>query len=358
MTTSPARRPSAGTSTWGVTSGYDLERSSVIYKTTILPDGTGLDAFSVAAELPSGEEAGTLHGHLGIGLFIFGLTRDEGPAPSLLARFAEPLADGSLVIGERFADGYRYGGVGTTTPASVAVSVGRFVYLAARTQKPFLPVELVRIDPSVLNGSAPAWAPDVATSNNSSVYHAVLRDDGLVGIFTLDGKLNEQSATKVASGTIELGSANYGIASTKFFAGTEIVTEEGTATISTDGVAELDSFTSITPTLTLTRGADDDACVTAATIKALPAPEPIDLVTLPLLCFDRERVDEVGVDRGRDTRADRTYLQGKRNQIIDFQEGSATYTAQVLRVDWVADSPSESSELWQGTALVTLKVLT
>ncbi len=331
-----------------IVSGNGLEQRTTIYKTTILPDGTGLGAFSVAAELPSGERARYLHGHLGISLFLLGDNRGS----DLLARMAVPEADGSLVIGESFAAGFGFDGI-TLPNLQSALSVGRFVYAAVRDGGE---AALVRIDPSIINGSAPAWALDVETGDNNASAVAVIRRAEGAAIVTSGGSLWEQSATKVASGTIELGSINYGLASSKFYAGNELVVEEGSAAFSGTG-AQFDSFTSINPTLTLTRGADADACVTAATIKALPAPESVDLVQVPLLLFDRPTSYKTGTAESRDTRDDMEYLRSKRNQIVEFQEGDAIFNAQVLGVDWIADRPSENDRMHQGTALVTMKVL-
>ena len=333
-----------------IASGSGLDYQTTIYRTTILPDGTQLGALSVAAVLPSGEYVTACHGHLGISLFIIGIERRAGDR--LVLRMAVPEADGSLVIGERFADDD--GPSGTSVGGgTLAVSLGRFVYITSRDENSNQ--FLIRVDPSILNGSAPAWATDVRSGSNAAGSAVIMRD-GVPALLTSSLELWEQSTTKVASGSIEFGEINYGLASSKFYAGNELVVEEGGAVLSDTG-AQFDSFTSINPTLTLTRGADPDACVTAVTIKALPAPESVDLVQVPLLLFDRPTSYKTGTAESRDTRDDMEYLRSKRNQIVELQEGDATFNAQVLGVDWIADRPSENDRMYQGTALVTMKVL-
>ena len=111
----------------------------------------------------------------------------------------------------------------------------------------------------------------------------------------------------------------------------------------------------LTPTVS-----GDDMTVQYPILQALPAPTPLDRVTIPLLLHREISTRAGGQTVYVDPAVELAYLRGLRDDggLIDFQDGAmSTSSAQVIGVTFQPLERDRDGAHWQGTAVVTLKVL-
>jgi hypothetical protein len=335
--------------------GYAGDKS-LIYRSSIKEDGTGLDVAVPAAELPDGEVARSITGYLGY--MVIGT--DKG------VRFAVADNDGGLTLGSL---------IRTTSPVLCAEGQDRFVWFGL-TNYDSTSTGLGRLD--LQNFAAdltPAWASDLMGTAQGDVQSVVTylgdRWFTVAGI----GAFAEQD-TSVASGELVTGRITYGIPDDKTVVNAEIIhdplpsTAEVTLSLSTDGAAaavlgtsELDgSAVSTRDTFSVQeRGTYHEVTVTlvgAVTVRRLtlfaePNPERTVLFTVPLLLFHSVDVD--GTQTAVDVLTERTYLQGLADsgEIINYVESGFQMTVKVQDFAWRPHNRAERG--WSGTFIARLK---
>lgn len=172
---------------------------SLIYKTTLTADASGLGDCSVAAQLPYGEIVSSIDSYLG---YIF-IGTNKG------VRMATTDGSGNLSLG-------------SVIPTSGAVNDftgdGRFVWFTY-TNYDGTSSGLGRLDLSVSTGTnTPAFATDLMYTNTGAVQSVVTFDAKRVFSINAVGVVYENTASLVASGTIEGGTWRWGIPDRKFVA--------------------------------------------------------------------------------------------------------------------------------------------
>lgn len=177
--------------------GYSGDKS-LIYRTAVKQDGTGLDAPTVAAELPDGEVITSLYGYLGRFICIgtnkgFRLSVVNGSGElSLGARIDTPQ---SVLCFEGQGQFIWYGLTGFT---STETGLGR------------LSTEFF-VDPSTLQ---PAYASDIMATGTGAILSVVTF--GGRRVFTISGDgLYYENDNCVTSGYFTTGKISYGIAENK-----------------------------------------------------------------------------------------------------------------------------------------------
>lgn len=335
-----------------------------IYRTTIKTDGTALDVPTIAAEIPEGEAVGTLFGYLG--LVVVGL--------GVGLRLGIVGADGDLTLGSPFLNdtsselGYINN---ASTSCNKYLAEGRFVYVPYHltTSGPVASNGCLRLDLSIINDSfVPAFAADLAPDGGSQEFFMhVVDHNGIKQFVTRDGEIWEEHATEYASSAVlSMGEVSFGTRENKLFLDPVEAASDGTVThrlTTPDGTHHTDTnVTTPEPTVTwlMTLTADTstaDMTLQYPILRALPAPTAIDQVSVPLLLHGRV-TDRKGQANYVDTDEQLTYLKGLRDgALIDFQNGGASETAQVIGVDWYASDRDLDGDQWEGTAVVRLKVL-
>lgn len=183
-------------------SGYaypGLDRS-VVYKTAVKPDGTGLDVPTVAATLPDGEIVETMCGYLG-----YVLLGTSSPTSDQIGgvRLCEARDDGNLVLGPRIeVDGYVF----------AFEPQGNFVWYTwanGDTGSGLGRLDLTRFTDDLV----PAYASDLAYSNGSIGYATgiVTYKNTIVYRIGDDYLVSRDDTTLVSSATMNLGKYAYGL---------------------------------------------------------------------------------------------------------------------------------------------------
>jgi hypothetical protein len=176
--------------------GYSGDKS-LIYKSTIKSDGTGLDAPTVAGELPDGELVESLYGYLGPFFFI-GLSGIPG------WRFALVNQNGDLRIGAR---------VDTPSPVLCFEGQENFVYFGwGNYDATHTGIGRASIsefgDP---DGLVPAYASDLMLINQTANINSIVTFQGSQ-VFTVHATTiaaTHHSGNKVSTGTLDTGSITY-----------------------------------------------------------------------------------------------------------------------------------------------------
>lgn len=339
--------------------GYSGDKS-LIYRTAIKADGTALDTGVVAGELPDGEIVRAIKGYLGFVL----IGTDKG------IRLAIPDSSGNLTIG-------------ALIELDVAVRCfegqGRFVWFGW-TNYDSSSTGLGRLDLTVLNGSAPAYASDLMVTGQGNVLDIVTFDNHTV--FTVSGLgVYADDDDMVASATIDSGLITFGLPDDKVgmyvdlrhepLAGsvalsisndggdfqtlvtsdeadsTELTTTAGQATATTFElrmVGARDAVTTTGPT------------VTRLTLEANPAPGRGEFFTVPLLLW--ETVDLAnGLPHEQDPAAEKAALVAMEvsGQPITFQDGVGSETVLLDDHRFVKHSYTSTRRAYNGTFLARLR---
>jgi hypothetical protein len=327
----------------------------VIYKTTVKSDGTGLEIPTIAAELPSGESGGVLFGYLD---FLFVSVSSGTHA----WRLALPDAEGNLTLGARFMEDE-----GINYFNHLPGAVDRFALLTGGRADSFPTV--YKADLSVINDALePGWARDVRTAQiaGGGAYVVAAFANVLNTYFLVsDGTVHSTTSDYFTGfASVDMGELSFGMREPKVYVEATAEATDGTVAHqvsflppvaqATDATRAFNWRMTLTPTVS-----GDDMTVQYPVFRALPAPEPIYRVSLPLLLHDeiytRAGGQVVSVDPG----VELAYLRGllSSGKLIDFQDGDFSATAQVIGVDFQPLDRDERGDNWQGVALVTLKVL-
>lgn len=335
-----------------------------IYQTTIKADGTGLEAPTIAAEVPSGESYVRMFGYLDF-IVLYGVINQRLGGEGGL-RMALAGADGALTLGETFLVG------GMESPAFCGQHMetsGRFGYLPCHINPHNGGKGVVRLDFSTINDAlVPAYAADVEITG--SIVNLAAVASGEIYLLRLDGE-RWVTGDYLTSGVIQMGDVSFGTREPKQFFTPEDTTSAGSAShtltvLTASGgtiYTDLDVATtepSVTWLMTLTPTVSgDDMTVQYPILRALPAPAPLDEATIPLLLHRRVK-DRNGQDVLVDTDTELDFLRGLRTTggLIDFQDGGTLRSAQVTGVDWFASGERDRpGDQWDGMALVRMKVI-
>ncbi len=342
-------------------------KTSLVYKTVVKTDGTGLDAASVAAQLPEGEVITSIYGYLG---YIF-IGSDKG------VRMATLDNDANLVLGALIQTG-----------SSVVGFSGqdRFVWFTWSNYDA-TSTGLGRLDLSTLTApNTPAYASDLMYSSTATVKSVSNFVNGAgvqVKVFTVTGVgvIYEDTANKVASGTLETGRFTWGIPDRKFVAkfdlrGQPLNGSVAVAMQSDNGTyATLGTWSTVNTTektydgadgkvieaqfkLTFTRSSTDTTrgpVLTRWTARAYAAPYRSRFWQVPLLIHKRITVRNkdyfFNVDQERAIL--HSYLDDPK--VMSFQEGANSYSVIVEELEWMPVDSHDSDWVWDGTCTITLR---
>ena len=334
---------------------------SLIYKTTLTADSATLDQCSVAGQLPYGEIVSSIDSYLG---FIF-IGTNKG------VRMATTDGSGNLLLG-------------SVIPTSGAVNDftgdGRFVWFAW-TNYDGVSSGLGRLDLSISTGTnTPAFATDLMYTNTGAVQSVVTFDSKRVFSINGIGVVYENTASLVASGTIEGGTWRWGIPDRKFVAKVDARTEplKGsiTAFLSTDnaeysslgtwdsaGQTEYTFEGSDTKTIeaaikfTLTRGATvtEGPVFTRWMARAYAAPFRSQVFIVPIMLHHKLNVK--GKDYYLNVQNETDALDNliANPSIITLQIGSSSHSVIVEDVEWTPLDSYGNTWEWEGTATVTMR---
>jgi len=342
---------------WIYLSGYAGDKS-LIYKTQIKDDGTGLAVATVAAPLPDGELAQSVTGYLG---FIV-IGTDKG------IRFAVPQGDGNLSIGSLIPTGL---------PVLCAEGQDRFVWYGLSNYDT-TSTGLGRLDlQNFTDNQTPAYASDLMATAQGAVTSVVtyLTDR----VFAVSGSgVWMETASKVPTGTFTTGRVTYGIPDSKTLvdidvrhdplpAAAEIVIsltlDAGTPFVV--GRSDLDGSSVSTPgafSVNQARGAyleitatlNGDLTLRRVTLQSDPSAQRTTIYQVPLLLFDRVQLPG-GVEADVDVQAEFTYLTGLMNtrQVVTYQEADDAYRVVLDDYTWKPDK--RGPDFWDGTFVARLK---
>jgi hypothetical protein len=334
---------------------------SLIYKTTLKADASSLDDCSVAAQLPYGEIVSSIDSYLG---FIF-IGTNKG------VRMATTDSSGNLLLG-------------SVIPTSGAVNDftgdGRFVWFTW-TNYDGVSSGLGRLDLSVSTGTnTPAFATDLMYTSTAAVQSVVTFDAKRVFSINAVGVVYENTASLVASGTIEGGTWRWGIPDRKFVAKVDARTEplKGsiTAFLSTDnagydslgtwdsaGQTEYTFQGSDTKTIeaaikfTLTRGATvtEGPVFTRWMARAYAAPFRSQVFIVPIILHHKLNVK--GKDYYLNVQDETDALDNliANPSIVTLQIGTSNHSVIVEDVEWTPLDSYGNTWEWEGTATVTMR---
>jgi len=337
--------------------------TSLIYRMEIKADGTALDVPVQAGALPIGEQIYSMFGYLGYVM----IGTNKG------VRVATSDANGDLVIGPTLE---------TPEPVRCFTADGRFVWYGL-TNFDGTSGGLGRIDLSELVGvNEPAYASDLMTDDTDDV-KAVVNWQGK-RLFTVSGGgVYYESTDLAASGYVDAGTWRWGIPDRKFAAFFDMRTEplNGTLQFSYNldnaGFAGLAPFTRTGSTenildgptepfgearfkISFTRDTSDSTLgpvLTRWQVRAVPAPRRSELFSVPLLLHQKMRLrnKDFHLDVANELFLLRDLVKDAR--ITTYQEGNDTYKVIVENVEWTPQDTSYSSDVFDGTCVVTLRSL-
>ena len=334
--------------------------AGLVYRLGIKSDGL-VDVAIVALELPIGEFPTGIHSYLGSIL----LGTNKG------ARLCSSDANGNLVAG-------------ALIPTSASVfdftSEGRFVWFSY-TNYDGVSGGLGRMDLSTFTGTnTPAFATDLMFDSTQAVLSCVTAENKRVFAISGLGVVVENTASLVASGTIEGGTWRWGIPDRKFVAKVDARAEplKGsiTAYLSTDnagydslgtwdsaGQTEYTFQGSDTKTIeaaikfTLTRGATvtEGPVFTRWMARAYAAPFRSQVFVVPIILHHKLNVK--GKDYYMNVQDETDALDNliSSPSIITLQIGTSNHSVIVEDVEWTPLDSYGNTWEWEGTATVTMR---
>ena len=164
---------------------------SLIYKTAVKPDGTGLDTPTVAAELTDGEVVYSIQGY--VGFLLIGTNQG--------VRFGVPNDAGDITLGDV---------IETDTIVRCFEPEGFFAWFGWSNYDG-TSTGLGRMDLGVFNGTRPAYASDLMATAQGAVLSCATFDDRRVFTVSGAGIYTEDRDTFVATGSLESGRISYGL---------------------------------------------------------------------------------------------------------------------------------------------------
>lgn len=332
---------------------------SLIYRITILEDGSGLDAPIVTAQIP--EQIISLGSYLG---FIFAGT-NTGVRFSIPDQSNGDLTEGALLDTDTSCYAFEGQGnqvwFGWDNYDTSSSGLGRF------SLEQFSSLELL----------APAYASDIMATAQGSVQ----------GIVTLNGKrffsvsgvgLYAETDEYVAEGYIESGEFDYGFTGTKIalFADVQRLANTGTYDLYFKGLGDIDftlmgssetvtlnekSGVSFEWKLVLIRDTDPEITpvIDSVTIRAQPIVRTGEFQVIPIILSKRYRVGKREIPRDPDADLARIKQWRKNQTIITCAQGQEQ--SSVIVADYVYErrliATNTEGFSMDGTCTVKLKVL-
>jgi len=341
--------------------GYSGNKT-LIYKTTIQPDGTALGTPTVAGELPLGEVITGMRGYLGY--ILLGLS--DG------FRFCSSDSDGNLVIGPKIV---------TDAAVETFAGVGQYVYFGWKNYDS-TSTGIGRMDISVfISTNQPAYASDLMATGQGTIVDIHEFDNAPV--FTVAGLgLYKRHATDlVPSGTLTSGIYRWGVPDAKFIPKIDLRTyplvgqvmvsiksDNGSyhdfAAYNTQGAREY-TLNGLEATvfeaelkLTLTRQtASTGPTLTRWMARAYAAPLRSQIFSVPLLMHHRLNIQ--GREYYQDVDQELALLRDLVDtpRIISYQENAETFSVVVENIQWQARQVvyAQQENDYEGTAIVVMR---
>lgn len=339
---------------------------SLIYRIPIKSDGTGLDAPVVAGELPIGETVRSIHGYLG--QVVIG--------SDLGFRFASPINTlGDLSIGSL-----------VRTPAAVRCFDGQDHYIwFGYTNYDSASTGLGRMDLTGVNpGAVPAYASDLMATSQGAVLAVETFLNKRVFAVSGVGIYHEDTANRVASGTIDSGCITYGLPDSKIAVAVDVRHQEMSPTSGSHATwlsADEGTFEQIGAHASgaggesmnaaqtngerlevrhvLTRGSVTTVSpvITRSTLKSTPKVGTILQIQVPLIMA--AAIDVNGATIARDPDSDYADLLALRasQRVVTYQEYSKSYSVIVEDVILFPLDADNYGKQLNGTAVLRLKTL-
>lgn len=340
--------------------GYAGDKS-LIYRTAVKTDATGLDAPVVAGELPTGEVVRSIQGYLGYVV----LGSDKG------VRFAQPNANGDLVIGSLIPTG-----------ASVYCMTGsdRFVWFGW-TNYDGTSTGLGRLDLSIFTSPlTPAFASDLMATTQGTVLSVATMQGIRVYTVAESGVWAEQ-VVKVPSGSIDSGQITYGIPDAKVAMFVDLTTSPLVGSITAELATDNSTFGTIgilndagavetslqcnqqrartfETRVVLTRANASDTAgpeIDRWTLRSYPAPTKSMVYTVPLMMHSEVQID--GTPYHYDVPEERARFADllNRRALVTYQEGATSHTVFVDALNFLNHHRTLDHDDWEGTLVVTMK---
>jgi hypothetical protein len=333
--------------------------SSIIFRTTILKEGTALDVPIVAVELPDGETLTALGSYLGYVLV----------GTSLGMRLAQADANGALVLGALVPVG----------PVTAFEPQDRFVWFSW-TNYDATSTGLGRMDLSVFTGPlTPAYASDVMATAAGTVTSIITL--GLFRAFTVASSgVWLENSNPVASGTLDTGGITYGISDAKIAAFVDLKHEPlyGTITVSltADGLPYtaiglsnltlttsppngivLDGFRGEQYELrfTLTSASNVSPVMQRWTLRSYPASVRSSLWLVPVMLADRIQMGDTDIPMDVEAEYKTLVELHTTQELFVYQEGETKYRVVMDDYVWFPLKPSETLTSNQGTFVAKLR---
>ena len=337
---------------------------SLIYKTTIKPDGTALDIPTVAGELPLGEVIQAIDAYLGF--IVIGLQNG--------LRFCSSDSDGNLVIGPLIETG---------SPVTAFSAIGKFIYFAY-TNFDTVSTGIGRLDVSTqITTNQPVYASDLMATGQGAIVD-IHEFDGKP-VFTVAGlgAYRQHATDLVASGFLDSGIYRWGVPDSKFIPKWDLRTKplKGSISVSVtaDGGSVRDVGTqsllgSLESTfngyedrvfeaearIVFTRSATNPAegpTLTRWLGRAYAAPLRSQLFSVPLLLHHRMnlRGKEYFFDVDDELTRLRDLVENPR--VVSYQENFESFSVVVEDVRWQpVDARNAHNEWdWEGTCTVIMR---
>jgi hypothetical protein len=337
---------------------------SLIYKTTIKPDGTALDIPTVAGELPLGEVVQAIDAYLGF--IVIGLQNG--------LRFCSSDSDGNLVIGPLIETG---------SPVTAFSAIGKFIYFAY-TNFDAVSTGIGRLDVSTqITTNQPVYASDLMVTGQGAIVD--IHEFAGKPVFTVAGlgAYRQHATDLVASGFLDSGIYRWGVPDSKFIPKWDLRTKplRGSISVSVtaDGGAIRDVGTqSVLGSLESTfNGYEDRVFEAEARIvftrsatnaaegptltrwlgRAYAAPLRSQLFSVPLLLHHRMnlRGKEYFFDVDDELARLRDLVENPR--VVSYQENFESFSVVVEDVRWQpVDAGRAHNEWdWEGTCTVIMR---
>ena len=338
---------------------------SLIYKTSIKPDGTALDAPSVAAELLDGEIVRSIQGYVNQFLLI---GTDKGFRLALID------GNGNLQIGLL---------ISINSPVRCFEPQGQYIWFGW-TNYDGVSTGLGRMDPEVdvspNNGLAAAYASDLMATAQGDVTSVVTFQSRRMFAVSGSGFWVEDLAVKVLTGSLDSGLISYGITDSKIaaFLDTRYRTLAGThsvyiATEAGNFVAVGSHSPDLSPeqfSLSQLKGeafeirnqftrdttnTNTGPILIRYTVKASPVVDIGEYFYVPVILAAVLEVD--GKEVSQDHVAELAYLKSLRSDvtITTYQELTVSYTVIVANEQFIPTHPDLERRGYQGTCNLILK---
>lgn len=374
----------AGNGTWHVNSGWlwtDVAEGpnaiyasgyagdkSLIYRTAVADDGTGLEPFVVAGELPDGETVRSMVGYLG-GLLV---GTDKGVRYATLDGTGNIAAMGDLIptgaAVRCFEPQERFVWYGLTNPDGTSTGLGR---LDLRT---------------FTSDLTPAWASDIYAETQGTVSSVATFGGRRIFAVASSGLWAESTTNYVTSATLSTGWFSYGLPNPKTAVQLDVAHAAGAGAYTVDMAKDHEGAATAlgvaVPTesaragqtawstqllrgeafelrFTLTGSGTATPVLKRWTLRSQPSAPTGQKITVPILLSERERTNS-GRDRGRDVHAERDRINGlvEAKTVVTYQEGSEVYNVVVEGTRWVPTGKRGMNRgAFDGTLVVALKTV-